>query len=109
MFGLKFVRLILPVLLCATSAAVFGQSGQMLGRSVLPRVGMIDRDGSRGVRVPGCNSHLLSLKKEADALFFESHPDGLDAWMNVDGRNVKLKLMKTTLYHVDEYGAANAV
>ena len=110
MFGAKLFRYILPVLLlCATPPAVFGQGGRTRGRNALPRVGLIDRDAPRGARVPGCDSHPLSLKKEAEELFFESRPDGLDAWMNLDGRNVKLKLLKTTLYHLDEFGGGNAV
>ena len=109
MFEARLFRLILPVLLCASPPAFFGQHGRTQGRSVLPRVGLINRDGPRSERVPGCNSHLLSLKEEADELFFESHPDGLDAWMNLGGGNVKLRLLKTTLYHLDEHGGANAV
>jgi hypothetical protein len=109
MFGAEFFRFILPVLLCVTPPAVFGQNRRTQGRSDLPRVGMIERDGQRSTGVPGCDSHPLSFKKGADDLFFESHPDGLDAWMNLDGRNVKLRLLKTTLHHLDEYGAANAV
>jgi hypothetical protein len=78
-------------------------------KSVLPRVGKIRNDQSRGRDVEGCDSHLLTFRKNADDLFFVSHPNGLDAWMNLDGHNVQLKLLKTTLYHLDEYGYANAV
>lgn len=104
-----FVRLILPVLLCASPPALFGQHGRTRGGGTLPRVGLLDRDGPRSERVPGCDSHPLSLKEEADRLFFESRPDGQDAWMNLDGRNVKLRLLKATLNYLDEYGTANAV
>ena len=109
MFGAKFLRLILPFLLCASPPAVSGQSNPAQGSGGLPRVGMIDREAPRGTNFPGCDSHPLSFRKGADDLFFESHPDGQDAWMNLDGRNVKLRLLKVTLYYLDEYGTANAV
>jgi hypothetical protein len=109
MFRAKLFRLILPVLLFASPPAAFGQHGRAPGGSALPRVGMIDSDAPRSSRVDGCDSHLLSLKEEADRLFFESHPDGQDAWMNLDGRNVKLRLLKVTLNYLDEFGTANGV
>ena len=109
MFQAKLFRLILPLLLCASPPAFFGQHGRTQGKSVLPRVGLIDGDAPRSSRLDGCDSHLLSLKEEADRLFFESHPDGQDAWMNLDGRNVKLRLLKVTLNYLDEYGTASGV
>ena len=109
MFGPKLFRLILPVLLCVSPPAVFGQRRPAQGSGFLPRVGMIDRDAPRSNDIGGCDNHPLSFREERDELFFESHPDGRDAWMNLDGRNVKLRLRKATLYYTDEFGTGNAV
>jgi hypothetical protein len=60
----------------------------------------------------GCDNSYFHLPRQAasdTSLVFIAPGDGNFAWMNLDGRNVKLKLLKTTLYHLDEYGAANAV
>lgn len=41
-------------------------------------------------------------------MFFDSHNDGLDAWMNLDGHNVRLRLRKSTYFYRDDYGTADA-
>ena len=65
MFGAKFLRLILPFLLCAPPPAVSGQRNPAQGSDGLPRVGMIDREEPRGTSFPGCDSHPLSFRKGA--------------------------------------------
>lgn len=74
----------------------------------LPRVALLKNDEPHGTDVPGCDSHPISFRKGEERSFFISHPDGLDAWMNLDGHNVNLRLLKATLYYRDEYGTASA-
>lgn len=68
------------------------------GKNRLPRVGAIRSDEKVRDGKPGCGNHLLYRKKYADKAIFLSDDDGFNAWMNLNGHNTELKLVKTTLY-----------
>lgn len=109
MRSFKFFKILSAFLLCASPLSVSGQSRQTPKRDVLPRIGIIENEDLAGWKAPGCDSHLLSFKKGSDDLFYASHTDGVDALMNLDGRLVEMKLLKTTLYNPVGWGAEKAV
>ncbi len=75
-------------------------------RGVLPRVGAIRDDQTVGATKPGCGNHILYRTRYAAGDIFRSDDDGANAWMNLDGRNVRLELLKTTLRRRDPYEAS---
>ena len=95
----------LALWLACFGAAATG-SGQVRG---LPRVGPIRNDQPSTPRRQGCAAHPLALKEGAEQIIFDSHDDGQDAYMNLNGNNVKLRLVRTTLTHLDQFGTADAV
>ncbi|HEX8735511.1 MAG TPA: hypothetical protein VF721_09325 [Pyrinomonadaceae bacterium] len=96
-------------LVCLLSAGAFDCPAQKSKKDVLPHVGRFRQDEETGANRSGCDNHPLVFTKGKDDVFFESRGDGLDAFMNLDGHNVKLRLLKTTVYYLDEYGTADAV
>lgn len=69
-------------------------------RSLLPRVGLIKHDQKVSEGKEGCGNHIIFYPKvEGGAEIFSSDHEGFNAWMNFDGRNVELRLIKTMLYH----------
>src|SRR5262245_38601657 len=52
----------------------------------------------------GCGNHPIGFSKSGDNIFFDSHDDGMNAWMNLDGHNVELIPVKTTINYRDKYG-----
>lgn len=106
---LNFSKIVpLVCLICLAANLCAAQKKRERRKGVLPRVAVLKSGEPRGATTGGCDNHLLVFGQDSGKLFFESNPNGLDAWMNLDGRNVKLRLLKTTLYHTDEYGYANA-
>jgi hypothetical protein len=81
------------------------QSG---GGSQLPRVRRLRSDQPASSGKDGCDNHPLTFHKDGDDYFFDSHDDGRDAWMNLDGKNVRLTLLRSVLVYTDEFGTANA-
>jgi hypothetical protein len=71
----------------------------------LPRVGYLRSDQPAGRSHDGCDNHYLYRQKGAVKSIFTSGADGFDAWMNLDGQNVELNLVRTTLSHVDPFEA----
>jgi hypothetical protein len=104
----NFSKIVPLVCLICLAAIVCAAQKQIRRKGFLPRAAVLKSSEPRGATTGGCDNHLLVFGRDANKLFFESNPNGLDAWMNLDGRNVKLRLLKTTLYHRDEYGYANA-
>jgi hypothetical protein len=120
MFYLKFIKIvpvvfapgvrkIFIVLLCVAvfacaSSLVCGQK-KSSGKIRLPRVGAIRNDEKTGESKPGCGNHYLYRTRYAEKAVFLSDDDGFNAWMNLDGHNVELKLVKTTLYPRDRFEA----
>jgi len=78
------------------------------GGSRLPRVRRLRTDQPASSGKDGCDNHPLTFHKDSDDYFFDSHDDGRDAWMNLDGKNVRLTLVRSVLVYTDEYGTANA-
>jgi hypothetical protein len=76
--------------------------------SRLPRVRRLRTDQPASSGKDGCDNHPLTFHKDGDDYFFDSHDDGRDAWMNLDGKNVRLTLLRSILVYTDEYGTANA-
>lgn len=100
------VKRILPIVCMATFVLVptliFGQS-KVVGNSHLPRIGSIRSDEDAGGSRPGCGNHYLYRTKQAENAVFMSDEDGFNAWMNLNGHNVELKLIKTTQRHRDRF------
>jgi hypothetical protein len=67
-----------------------------------------DRTSPASSGKDGCDNHPLTFHKDGDDYFFDSHDDGRDAWMNLDGKNVRLTLLRSVLVYTDEFGTANA-
>lgn len=91
-------RKILAILLCAVvlaSAQAFGQKPANENR--LPRVGTVKRLRATVREFPeGWGNHFLKATKDspADAYIFVGSRDDSPAWMNLDGRDVRLEFVK---------------
>jgi hypothetical protein len=101
----KHFRLIgLAFAVLAMAISVCGQA-KLSQAKRLPRVGYLRSDQPAGRSHDGCDNHYLYRRKGAVKSIFTSGADGFDAWMNLDGQNVELKLVRTTLSHVDAFEA----
>jgi hypothetical protein len=81
------------VIVLAISAVAFAQA-----RTSLPRVGLIKDYPATGMTV-GCGnlySELVGTKNNSgDKYVFLARGDGTDGWMNLNGRDTKLRLIRT--------------
>lgn len=107
----KFFYINLVILLCTLSFPIFGQNTRRQKKNVLPRVGAIKDLENFYHRKAGCGNHFLYVRKYAihENNIFNSDDEGYNAWMNLDGRNVELKLVKTTLLHREIFNDADAI
>ena len=93
---------IVVILFAITSAAVC--------QSRLPRVRRLDPDQPAGSSKGGCANHPMTFSRDGSDYFFDSGENGQDAWMNLDGKNVRLTLLRATLlYSNDDYGTTRAI
>lgn len=98
------------ILICLFSASAFDCPAQTKKRNRLPRVAKIRPDEDIGAIRSGCDNHPITFTNGGDDLFFDSRGDGLDAYMNLNGHNVKLLLLKTTIFYLnDDYDTTNAI
>jgi hypothetical protein len=95
--------LIITFIILGASGCLFAQTHRSGDR--LPRVGFIKDDQPSGRPHEGCDNHYLYLKKGGEKSVFTSDANGFDAWMNLDGQNVELKLVKATLNYRDPFDA----
>lgn len=76
----------------------------------LPRVRVLDHDQPTSSSTGGCANHPMTFTRNGSDYFFDSHEDGRDAWMNLNGRNVRLTLLRSTLVYLnDNYDTTNAI
>jgi len=77
-------------------------SAQNRKRNVAPRVGTIKDYPATGL-MTGCANLYFEFANRtpatSDAYVFLSRSAGEDAWMNLDGRDMRLVLRKTTIWH----------
>jgi len=94
--------LITAALFCLSSIFVTTNAAQRPKPNILPRVTAIGKsDEATGNSWSGCDNHFLMLPNtsiEYECIFI-SNADGLIAWMNLNGRNVRLESVKTTLWY----------
>jgi hypothetical protein len=74
-------------------------------KSKLPRIGYLREDQKTGGGKEGCGDHVIYFKEGQEHAIFASDDEGFNAWMNLNGKNVELRLIKTTLYHRDALDA----
>lgn len=78
-----------------TAPAVNAQNKRQKPARLLPRVGTIKNYPATGM-MSGCGNYYFNLnKKDADAYVFLARGDGTGAWMNLDGRDTRLKLVRS--------------
>ena len=88
----------LPVLLCA-ALVICLLSFKSAGRSVaIPRVGTIKDYPATGL-MTGCGNlyfyPAIKTRSSPEAYVFVAHGDGSDAWMNLNGRDVRLRQIRS--------------
>ena len=88
------------VLFCLSSPFVTQSTARQQRRNLLPRVGAIGKleEGTKNIG-DGCGNHMLIPRNKSNTyeFIFISSADGLIAWMNLNGRNLRLESVKTTL------------
>jgi hypothetical protein len=75
----------------------------------LPTIGSLRSDENRGEGRDGCANHDIVWRAGSDKYIFSSDRDGFQAFMNLDGHNVQLDNVKTTLRYIDQFFYAKAV
>jgi hypothetical protein len=95
-------------LVCLLGLLTSTTAAQLPKRNMLPRVGTIKNYELRHAVPDGCNNHSVRWHEDAVTDIYLSNADGSNALMNLDGRDVPLTLVKTTLYYRDQYGTALA-
>lgn len=104
-------KFILTIFLAATLLAANGAAQTKAKKTLknrLPRVGVIkDMEYAGKFIGDGCNQHFMRLpnKPEGDEYVFVSGADASVAWMNLNGSDVKLELVKSTLWYRRGYDA----
>jgi hypothetical protein len=109
MSKLKFLKL--AILLCLLSLSAAQGAAQKPRRDVLPRVGEIKDTQDVGRYITGgCDYHYLGRRNKtgAGASIFAGSADGSLAMMNLNGNDVRLELVKTTLRYERHTGNAFA-
>lgn len=95
----------LILLFCLPPHFVTNAAAQGAGSGTLPRVGVVRKyDDGSGYTWDGCGNHFLVMRapptKSFESKFiFVSNPNGSIAWMNLNGRDTRLELVKMTLWY----------
>lgn len=115
---MKFKIMISVLLLAFLGTAAIDCPAQKKIKDGLPRIGAIgDFEATSRNALEGCGNHALipATKPIKYSEIFFSSPDGLLAWMNLNGQDLRLQVEKTTLWHPEtpqafaryEYRAGN--
>lgn len=99
MRNFKFFLVCLLLLACMTFS--FGQKKRRRN-DVLPQVGeILDVKKAANGFPEGCGNHFLRNpgNERANSYIFAASQDNLQAWMNLDGRDLPLKLVKTIAWY----------
>jgi hypothetical protein len=103
----KLHRLITFVLVSMSAANLCVAQRNRPGH--LPRVGSLNAEEPAGDSRGGCDNHDIVWRKGGNRYFFLSAAEGYQAFMNLDGHNVELKQVRTTLSYIDAPYYARAV
>ncbi len=94
--------LITAALFCLSSLFATRTEAQQPKPNILPHVaGIGESDEATGNSWSGCDNHYLIPRNESfeHEPIFISNADGSIAWMNLNGRNMGLESVKTTLWY----------
>lgn len=97
--------LLLMLLFCLPSHFVTNAAAQRAKPDTLPRVGVIGKyDDGSGYTWDGCGNHFLTMRVPStnslgSKFIFASSNDGSIAWMNLNGSDTRLELVKMTVWY----------
>ena len=96
---------IIAIMIVATAICCHGQ----LKVKSLPTIAFLRSDEPAGYSRGGCDNHEIVLSRDSEKLIFISAGEGYKAVMNLNGHNVELKQLRTTLDYIDAPYDARAV